>query len=207
MGDVPANQMAGYLESAPRPTAPTASSTPVGPYAPGTPDFTQQQQDYYAPFPGPLLGNVTPPPPAPPQHLNPLQQFESAMQTGSDYLSQGIGALTSPINTVIGAAMNPVNTLVESALSPVNAVLSGIGGSSLGKAGKGFSEGVSRYNAAKQPMPRQGIGVPPGVQDLDLSRLSPEMIQQLLDQLNAQLANIPEPASSTPQVGLGGALP
>ena len=191
-------------------TAPTPAPPMMGmmePWAPGTPEFNQQQQDYYAPFPGPLLGNATAATPAPPQQLNPLQQFESAMQTGSDYLSRGIGALTSPINTVVGATMKPVGTLMESALSPVNAVLAGIGGSSLGQAGGGFADGVAAYNAAKSPMPEQGMAAPPGVQDFDLSRLSPEVIRQLLEQLNAQLANIPEPSSSTPQmpeVSLGG---
>lgn len=213
--DIGMNKGPGYVPQAAQPVsrkpnpAVAAPAMGMGPYAPGTPEFTQQQQDFYAPFPGPLLGNAQAEQPAPPQQLNPLQQFESAMQTGSDYLSRGIGALTSPINTVVGATMKPVGTLMESALSPVNAVLAGIGGSSLGQAGGGFADGVAAYNAAKSPMPEQGMVPPPGVQDLDFSRLSPEVIRQLLEQLNAQLANIPGPASSTaqmPEGGLGGPL-
>lgn len=205
------------VNPAPAPVAPVApqSAPPMmsvqpGPWKPGTPEFAAMPQapdlmsmvDYAAALPP--MGNVSAPGP-----ISPLAQFESAMQTGSDYLSRGIGALTSPINTVVGATMKPVGTLMESALSPVNAILAGIGGSSLGQAGGGFADGVAAYNAAKAPMPEQGMVPPPGVQDLDFSRLSPEVIRQLLEQLNAQLANVPETASSTPQmppVGLGGPL-
>lgn len=186
-------------------SAPPMMSVQPGPWAPGTPEFAAMPQapdlmsmvDYAAALPP--MGNVSAPGP-----ISPLAQFESAMQTGSDYLSRGIGALTSPINTVVGAAMKPVGTLMESALSPVNAVLAGLGGSSLGQAGGGFADAVSSYNAAKAPMPEQRMVAPPGVQNVDYSNLSPDLLQQLIDQLTAQLANIQQPPAQTPQVGLGG---
>ena len=79
--------------------------------------------------------------PGPFDHFNnAMGQFDSAMNTGAGYLSDGIGALARPINSVIGAAMKPVGSILETAMSPVNAIFGSLNESPLGQMAAGFGQ-------------------------------------------------------------------
>ena len=102
-----------------------------------------------------------------------MGSFDSAMNTGAGYLSEGIGALAKPINSVLGAAMKPVGSVLETAMSPVNSIFGALNESPLGKMAVGFGQGVNKYQ-------KRG-------QEFDFSGMSPEQLQQMIAAIEARI--------------------
>lgn len=134
--------------------------------------------------PTPYFGPTTKQEPSPMQgpKYDPMQKFGNAMDTfdsymnqGGEYLGQGLGALMRPVNSLIGGVMNPVGSILETAMSPINSIMGGLASSPIGQMAGGFGKGVANYTSPEPQM--------------DLSRLSPQQMAELMELLENQIAS------------------